>query len=136
MARSKRKQNIVELEAEIRVLRGQRNKDRVVLLGGLLIRWGFTFLMVRSIAATLALFAGKATAATFILSVLANVGISHWAAWLVAVVAVFYGQRQGRLRKSTVEAVAARIKELEGMIDPRRSSSDLTLSGETNPEDK
>jgi hypothetical protein len=40
------------------------------------------------------------------------------------------------LRHRKVEQMQARIHDLEQHLDPNRSSSNLTLKGKTNPEDK
>lgn len=40
-----------------------------------------------------------------------------------------------RMRQKTVERLHRRVKELEQRIDPARSSSSLTASGKTNPND-
>ena len=44
-------------------------------------------------------------------------------------------QRQRRLRLDVIEKMSKRIEFLEKMVDPNRSTSGLTVRGETNPED-
>jgi hypothetical protein len=46
-----------------------------------------------------------------------------------------YGWRQRKFRKDDIEGRSNRIAELERMIDPGRSSSQLNRRGGTNPED-
>src|ERR1700722_14618682 len=41
-----------------------------------------------------------------------------------------------RLRLQKVDSLQGRIKQLEQMIDPNRSSSGLTTQGQTNPQDR
>ncbi|MES9987055.1 MAG: hypothetical protein ABW077_04020 [Candidatus Thiodiazotropha endolucinida] len=43
---------------------------------------------------------------------------------------------QNKLRKDTVEKLQERIRSYEKDIDPLRSTSNLTVRGETRPEDK
>ncbi len=47
-----------------------------------------------------------------------------------------YGWKQRDLRKTTVERLQSRIKELELKLDSKRSSSHLTPRGDTREEDK
>ncbi|PTY38573.1 hypothetical protein BGP77_11540 [Saccharospirillum sp. MSK14-1] len=44
-------------------------------------------------------------------------------------------RREKWLRLTKTEALSAQIKFLEDRFDPERSSSELTIRGETNPED-
>lgn len=68
--------------------------------------------------------------------------ISYTGAWillLAIIVGIFgmvYGRRQASLRKSTVERLTAQITILEKIVDPGRSSSQLTTRGETAERDK
>ena len=52
----------------------------------------------------------------------------------VAVVALIYGRSQSRLRRDTIRHLESRMKHLERMVDPHRSSSGLTPSGGTPEE--
>lgn len=53
-----------------------------------------------------------------------------------AAVALVVAYWQYRLRQRTIKRFHPRLKELEAMLDPNRSSSSLTPSGETNPSDR
>jgi len=48
---------------------------------------------------------------------------------------VSLGRSQMKLRKATIERLHGRIKSLEEGIDPGRTTSKLTKSGDTNPGD-
>lgn len=81
----------------------------------------------------LAVLAGETTKIAFELSVLADVKFALTltlagcaAAWAVT-------ERVLRYRK--VESMQGRIRDLEKMIDPNRTSSGLTPKGKTNPRD-
>jgi hypothetical protein len=80
--------------------------------------------------------AGTTTLADLSLKFLSNVKINIAVSWSVGITGVGYGVWQRRVRRTTVERLAARVKELEEKIDPRRSSSSLTPRGETKPEDR
>lgn len=58
-----------------------------------------------------------------------------WLALLVMAAGIGYGVRQRRLRRHAIERQSARLIELEQVRHPARSSSGLTRTGETNPED-
>lgn len=49
---------------------------------------------------------------------------------------LFAAFRQRRLRQDVIETMSNRIQLLEHMIDPNRTTSGLTVRGETNPEDQ
>jgi hypothetical protein len=68
--------------------------------------------------------------------ILAEVGTSHFLAWGLAVAAVLWALFERRLRRTTIERLTGRNRELEESIDPNRSSSNLTPRGKTRPEDK
>lgn len=81
--------------------------------------------------------AGKETALSLIASFLINTGTgkSIGAAWIVAIAAMIVAYRERRLRKSTVERLATRIREFEKIADPGRTTSGLTIRGDTRPGD-
>ena len=78
-------------------------------------------------------FAGKETTLTFIASFLANMKVAISFALTGAAVAWAVVERTLRHRK--VEKMQQRIRDLELMVDPKRSSSRLTKKGKTNPAD-
>lgn len=55
---------------------------------------------------------------------------------LVAWFGIFYGRRESKLRKDTVEKMAFEIKTLQKIIDSGRTSSLLTSRGETSARDR
>ena len=66
--------------------------------------------------------------------------LSHWgsenSAWVIALLSMFYGFVERKLRQRKTKYLQARITRLEQARDPRRESSQLTPTGETNKEDK
>lgn len=91
--------------------------------------WGFQALQV---------LAGQDTklsvALSLVFSVLVNVKFVAAIALTGGAMAWAVLERYLRLRK--VDQLQGRIKQLEQMIDPNRSSSGLTTRGTTNPQDK
>jgi len=80
--------------------------------------------------------AGKSTNANILVNLAGKFEASLLLSWGVGVGGVLYGRGQRKLRKSTTERLTQRIVELEQGIDPNRSSSKLTKTGDTNPEDR
>lgn len=78
-------------------------------------------------------FAGQTTVAVadFVL----RMHLNEFAAAALGGSGIAYGVRQRKLRRDTVERLAKRITELEGRIDPQRTSSRLNPRGVTPPED-
>jgi hypothetical protein len=79
--------------------------------------------------------AGKSTDANIIVDLLGKLEVSITLAWLACAGGVFYGISQNRLRKRAVVKLHQRIETLELLIDPTRTSSQLTERGDTNPRD-
>lgn len=54
---------------------------------------------------------------------------------MIGLAGFVYGRNQERFRERKTRELAARIRELEQLIDPDRTSSGLSPDGNTNPED-
>jgi hypothetical protein len=80
--------------------------------------------------------AGKSTSASFIFNALFSDGNDYGLPWVLSVVFLVWGiaQRRERLRKT--EYFQNRIQKLEKMLDPDRTSSGLSTTGETHPGDR
>lgn len=124
-----------ELEAELRLLRRSRSGDGVVSVINNAIKFGsivavfyIIFLMVDALA-------GKTTDGNIIIEFVSKFEVNKWLAYILGGGGVTYGLAQKRLRRNTVQRVQPRVQKLEKKIDKRRSSSNLTARGETQPED-
>jgi hypothetical protein len=73
--------------------------------------------------------------AQVVISFLGSMTVSKSLAYMFGAGGVLFGAYERRLRKKTLAHLHPRAKELEKLIDPRRSSSTLTNEGETNPLD-
>lgn len=100
------------------------------------IRYGVFLLVAYFIYLSVNRLAGRYTVADIGLRLLANLRISETLGWSTGLGGILYGWRQRKLRRDKTEYLQNRIKELESMLDPKRSSSRLTPRGTTNPEDK
>lgn len=85
---------------------------------------------------SLANLAGKTTLADIFIGLLVSSRVGERIAWIAAILAGAYGYRERRLRGKKVSYLTARIVELENKADPGRSSSNLTATGGTRPEDR
>lgn len=101
-----------------------------------LIRWGGSAVIAYFAFRSIAVLAGRETSANIILNFLSNIGVSSSLNWMVGVGGVAYGLNQKRLRSQNIERLSKLNKALQEPIDPNRTSSHLTVRGDTNPEDR
>lgn len=80
--------------------------------------------------------AGKITDANIALKFLGSLEYSVGFAWAAGLGGAAYGMAQNRLRRRDVRRLHGRVAELETIIDPKRSTSTLSLDGDTNPKDE
>lgn len=126
---------IAELEAERTFGQHARNISAVVNVCKYLIRYGAIVWVVYYIYLSVVALAGQTTLAALGIHVLGDISISQALAWLLGGAGTLYGLNERRVRKSTVAKLQPRIIELERGYDPGRSTSSLTLRGDTNPDD-
>lgn len=89
---------------------------------------------------SIAVLSGKNTYASFITKGLIPRIASHDVITLLGIVfgvsGVGYGKLENKLRKKTLKDYNNHNAELQKRIDPERTSSELTITGDTNPKDK
>lgn len=137
---AKKKKTRQELEIENGLLKRNRGVSAIASVLNNLIRWGglvaIFYWMYRSVDTL----SGKQTDAIFdvgiITSITASVAFKNVLPWILAFLGVGYGLKQRSLRKTTIERLQDRIRELEKHVDPGRSSSGLTPRGDTHPKDR
>jgi hypothetical protein len=130
------KKTAAELRAENRYLRNLRLSFGITSFGGMLVKWGGLVAIARYGYLTVNALAGQQTAADIGINFLADIRVSEALAWLLAGCGVFYGRRERKLRKDSIERLQQRNRTLEKVIDPGRTSSNLTPRGDTRPEDE
>ncbi len=103
------------------------------------IQYGFIYLSVKVIYEIVVAVAGKETNAHIAISFLSKVLINgeinttlNLSGWVIG---LSFGYYQLQARRKDVARLTARNTELEKIIDPSRSSSNLTSTGSTRPED-
>lgn len=131
-----KRKNRAQLEAELRQLKSTKLASGTVQVITHLIRWGALMFFFWCFKETVVCLAGKNTFSDISIGLTTDFKMDKWVAYIFGTGGVGYGYLQRRLRKSTVENMHGRTKELEEKIDPKRSSSNLTSRGDTRPEDK
>lgn len=131
-----RKKTRSELAAEVRMLRrtDSVNGWASVLRAG--IKWGAVTIIAVKAMPVAERFAGDTTLVDLSLRFVSEIGINVPLAWATAIGGVGYGLRQRSLRRDAIERLSSRNAKLERHQDPRRSSSNLTSRGDTNPRDR
>jgi hypothetical protein len=130
------KKTRAQLEAEIQILRSDRSAQGVYSVVKELVRWGAMVLIAYFGFRSLEVLAGKTTSSNIFINLLTDLRANSYFAILFGGGGVFYGYRQRKLRRDTAERLQTRIKDYELKLDPKRSSSRLTIRGDTRPEDK
>jgi len=125
-----------ELEAEVRLLKRQKNAGAIATVLINLIRWSGLTLIAYFAYLTVASLSGETTTADIGIKLFADVRLSEVFAYLFGGGGVIYGARQRSLRRNTIERLQGRIKKLEKERDPGRTSSGLTQRGATHPKDQ
>lgn len=102
------------------------------------IRYGFSFGIAYWAYRVVDTLAGRTTLADIGIdvSVIANENVGQLLAWLTGAGGIIYGLAQRRLRRRTIHRLQGRIRDLETQIDPGRTSSSITTTGQTRPEDR
>lgn len=125
-----------ELRAENKLLKRLGVAQAAAAIVNTIVRWGGSVLIARYAFLSIEALAGETTLASIGVNVLSDIRVSYALAWLLAGGGVAYGVRQRTLRRDTVSRIQERNRDLEAARDPKRSSSRLTLRGETQPEDR
>lgn len=80
-------------------------------------------------------FAGQVTITNLALTLPLNIKVGLSLASTTTIGSIVWGFRERHLRKATIKRLAPLAEKYEQIKDPKRTSSRLTLSGDTNPED-
>ena len=137
--RSQRRRARPRISAEeAQVIRANLWTKTVGKLGAHAVRWGVTGFIVYQIAQVLTHWSGKTTIAELTVSLLGTgwYGLAALAGAVFGTGGFAYGYFQARLRRKNTQHLGPRIGQLEKIIDPMRSSSGLTTSGDTPEEEE
>ena len=130
------KKTNAELLAENRLLRRSNAAIGVISILNTLIKFGTVVLVARYIYLSIGELAGKETIANVLIKFVSNLTVSQSLAYIFGGGALLYGAGERAIRKRTIKRLQGRITQLETSKDPRRTSSNLTERGETNPRDR
>lgn len=105
-----------------------------------IVKYGALCFVVWRLGLTVEVLAGKSTLANFgiylFADLKANKVFSHLVMGLVGLTGAGYGIRERSQKRSQIHTLGNRVVELEKRIDPKRTSSGLTLDGRSRPEDE
>ena len=113
-----------------------RTIERAFTLSVHAIKWAGIVLVVYFISSMISDLAGKTTLADIVVQVLLAGNVRELVSYGIAGGGIAYGLRERRLRKSEIRHLGSQKELLERALDPNRSSSQLTETGETRPEDR
>jgi hypothetical protein len=130
------KKTRAELEAELKTLRRTRLASSITEIIQTLIRFGALVACVYFLSTAISNLAGKSTIADIGVKFLGNVDVGRGVAVLFGAGGTLYGLAERRQRQKIIKRLHGRTKEVEKKIDPQRSSSGLTETGDTNPNDE
>lgn len=100
------------------------------------IRWGVLLGLGRYFYLTMAILAGKQTLANIAFQFLTSMKVSQSIAYLFGAGGIMYGYGERRVRQRNIKRLAGSKNELERMLDPKRTSSNISPRGTTRPGDK
>ena len=102
-------------------------------LGRYAIQWAGLVLIAYFFYRTLDSFAGRNTFAEIGIKILGNITVSRGIITLLTASGWVYGLGQRGLRRRSIERLAPAKNQVEGLLDPNRTSSNLTSRGTTPP---
>jgi hypothetical protein len=144
---AKRQKTRKELEAEVRLLRRHNTSDAISKIAVNLIRYGTYAFISWQLSLAVAALSGKRTEANIDVSASGTLAMGSGSSSIslplvvvalsiaLAIGGITYGKQQAKLRREVVSRFHKYQKAEEKRIDPRRTSSRLTGTGDTRPED-
>lgn len=81
-------------------------------------------------------YAGKATLANVVIKLAADLRFDQTFAYIFGAGGIAYGLAQRQLRRRNIDRLTRRGIAAEQILDPNRTSSELTPRGTTRPEDR
>ena len=109
-----------------------------------IIKWGIIGFIFYCGYLSISVLAGKTTQAdinvnifeSFAVQLMQNTRLLEWAQYVLIIALILWGLFERRLRGTTIARLTARINQLELKLDPKRTSSRLTSTGQTRPGDE
>lgn len=131
-----KKKTYAEISAELDLLKRSRLSDGIVSVINNLIKYGFLAIAFYYSYRMVDALAGKETISNIAFKMITDLKMNQWMAYAIGGCGLSYGLAERSVRKKTVTRLHSRIEELELKKDPKRTSSMLTSTGDTRPEDK
>lgn len=100
------------------------------------LNWAGVLMLAWIVADAATSFAGKDSKASLFVEILANIGVNVTLAYSAVGGCTIWALLERKFRRDKTTTLSERIQELEKEKDPTRTSSNLTPTGQTRPEDK
>lgn len=136
MSKSELQMEVTQLRTEKDFRQRNRRALATVSIAKTLIKYGTLAFLGFCFWQVAYVLAGKTTLADIGINFLGSFTISNSVALLFGGGGVIYALRERRYRIKELQKYSKRVILLEQMIDPSRTSSNLTPKGETNPMDE
>ena len=124
------------LNAELEWAKYAKKWDTIGGIFNGLIRGGVIFACFYCLYLIVDSLAGKTTAADIALKAITDLELDRSVLYVLTGGTTLWAIRERKLRKKKTKDLGAYVKELEEHIDPNRTSSNLTETGDTHPEDE
>ncbi len=124
------------LTFELQMVRKSKISEHIVSVINNLIKWGGLATVFYFLSTSIDSLAGEFTTSNIAISLVSDLKINEYLAYVLGAGGVGYGYLQRNLRRKTIERLHGDKVAEEKLIDHGRSSSKLTKEGLTRPEDK
>lgn len=118
------------------MLKRVRNSAGVAAVIKAFIKYGSYTACCFFIADAIKALSGNVTDANIVVDLLGSLKLNTTIAWSVSLICVLWAFSERKLRQKKTSYFGERNAVLERMVDTKRSSSKLSVSGKTNPKDK
>lgn len=132
-----------KLEADLKYLKKGKIAESVTSTISNIAKWLGIFGISIYVYKSLAVLSGKDTNANLNFAAILTTPEAPLIPWAIAILglialisSMIYGVSQKKLRQDNIAQLEGRIKDLEKMLDSKRTSSGLTQRGQTRPEDR
>lgn len=134
-SRTERKKSKQELVIENRLLRQWRVSEAWTNALRAFFKYGSYVAIAYFLADAVKELAGKTTLAHILFGLMGGVSLESKVSWGIAAVCFVWASIERHLRRHKTKYLTERLRKIEKMIDPGRTTSHLTPYGDTNPND-
>lgn len=129
------KKSLSELLTENRMLRRFNVSQSITSVIIAIIKFGTVCFIFFMIYKSIYCLSGQYTHAKILINLLGSLKVNNSIAYILASFGIFYGFLERKLRQRTIKRLHNKVSEYETLFDRRRSSSRLSIEGNTHPRD-